>query len=572
RGGETRLTYGAGYLAKLAGATPAVDALSDVRAEVVRQRDLRLRRYTYAKAASGAPAQWETKASDARSETTVYHTDHRGRTLQLTDPRATVSKLRWDGDNNVTQMTEAAATADEAITTMAYNEHGQLRWISDPMENRTELSYMVGEGVHLADVETRGEFVSDLNRIEHPKGVATGAVDDFTELFEVDPRGNVTGRRDQEGNWAHTEFDSFGRVVRETDQMGNVTRYEQYDANGMPRVVLDAKDGRSEYRFDDAGNLLATSDPRAAEYGGLRDAQHRFQARFEYDAHDQMVKEILPKDSRAGEFITRSYDYDVNGNEQRSVDGTGAATTQEFDEMDRPVAVKSPSVAHAGEEQPSQEITRRAYDGEGNVVREQRPRGDEDQSSDQDFSTDYEYDADGNLVVVRRHDVKGEQRTTLVTSMGYDRRGNLTGIADPKKNASTGDTPLQNVADGDVRFRYEYDKANRKVKQIEDPAGLWLSTAYTYDRNDNLVEVRDPRYNTSRREYDQRDLLVAEVDQLYRRTEYERRADGKVDSRLSPRHFDEWSEDDEHREKLIYDGLGNIVERRLPRWRHGVDP
>ncbi|HWT94094.1 MAG TPA: RHS repeat-associated core domain-containing protein [Solirubrobacteraceae bacterium] len=571
RGAETRFTFGSGYLARMAGTVPVADELSDRRVEKVTQRDGRTRAYTYEKATAPSTGLWRTKASNARSAVTQYDTDHRGRTVELTDARGTTTKLRWDGDNNVNQMVEAAGTPDEAETEMGYDENGLLRWIVSPGNDRTNLGYQVGTGVFArTGGEGRVDFVADLNRIESPKGAKTGTPDDFTELYEVDPRGNVTGRRDAEGNWARTQFDSYGQVVKEIDEVGNETRFEQYDPNGMPGVAIDPKGGRSEYQYDAVGNLLATSDPRGARFGGLGDPLKHFQTRFTYDAQDQLIQEVLSKDSTsdtAVASITRSYEYDPNGNALRDVDGTKAAVTRVFDEMDRPTQVTSPPVGHAGEEDAAPEVTRVQYDGEGLVTRQIAPRGEENQASDVDFSTDFEYDANGQLVVERRQQLEGATRTTLITSMAYDRRGNLKGVADAKANATAGVSPLT-AAGSDVyrRWRFDYDRSDRRVRAVEKPNDdNPLYHDWAYDPNDNLVTESDANFSDTVHTYDQRDMLVETRDRQYRRTRYERRADGLVTKIRLPRWFNEGGDDDELTERFVYDRLGDVIEHHLPR-------
>ncbi|HWT94458.1 MAG TPA: RHS repeat-associated core domain-containing protein, partial [Solirubrobacteraceae bacterium] len=581
RGGETSFVYDDGFRTKLAGA-PAPDELSDRRVIRLHQRDDHLRRYAYA-ASTADPIRWVTNVTDARGEVWKYSMDQRGRTEEILNPRQYVSDLTWDADHNVTRIAEAVDTPDAATTLYGYNDNGQLRWIQDGEGNRTELEYLVGQGLHRAEAgESRDDFVSDLNQITTPKGTATGDPDDFQERFQVDDRGNVTARIDAEDETARTEFDQYGQVTAEIDQVGNETRYQQYHPSGQAQVVIDAKEGRSEYKYDRNGNLLATTDARAMPYGGLKDAQHRFQARFEYDALDRLVQETLPKDSRAGEFITRSYDYDPNDNEIRSVDGNGAATTQVFDDMDRATTIRSPAVVHAGETQAAAEVSKRAFDGEGLVTREESARGAENPTSDEDFSTEYEYSRTGQLEVLRRTSLDNGQRKTLVTSMAYDPRDNLRGVVDAKTNERIGGNPEANADEWDNhRWQFWYDDADRRTTVIEDPNGKRLRTEIQYDRNDNVKAVSDPRTGrdgapweerATQYAYDQRDLLVTELKPGNRRTWFTRRADGKIVTVIQPRAFAENAPADTFRTKLEYDELGEIIERALPKTPGGYDP
>ena len=169
----------------------------------------------------------------------------------------------------------------------------------------------------------------------------------------------------------------------------------------------------------------------------------------------------------------------------------------------------------------------------------------------------------------------------MITSISSPRsHTTCSGIASGWPIPTPTATPSNEVARANAadpatqRFKWEYDGADRKRKQIEDPDDLALTTSFDYDEHDNLDEVTSPRGNDSNEtetgdfttsyEYDRRDLMTAKVEPLGRRTEYRRRADGRVSNLTSPRGTASGAEGD-FTTQLEYDAAGDLQKRTQPR-------
>ena len=165
----------------------------------------------------------------------------------------------------------------------------------------------------------------------------------------------------------------------------------------------------------------------------------------------------------------------------------------------------------------------------------------------------------------------------LISSFSYDRRGNVTGIADPKRNA-TGDPAANAAATATRRWAFTYDKTDKRTLATEDPAGKALATRYGYDEDDNLVRVTDARgalssdpavidKYTAEYRFDQRDLLVDAIDAKDRRTHYEIRGDQQLRSETSPRGTAS-ATDGDFTTTYAYDPMGDLTSRSVP-WADG---
>ena len=495
--------------------------------------------YTRGDGALAAPPN-QTRLTDARGFATTFKLDAEARLREQTDARGTRTALEWDADNNVGKLTEAAGAPEQTVTDMAYNANGLLtastKAAGTAGARRTELRYREGPGTLLSELgsDAGKGFVSDLTSMTTPKGTATPAAGDFTTTFEPDAQGNVRAQVEPGGHQAETAFNARGQITSERDQVGAVTTYAEHDPNGMPRTQTDPRGGRWRYRYDAVGNVLERTDPRGSAAGD------KFRTTITYDALDRVTSERKPKDSAAGIFVTTRSEYDANGNKKAQVDATGARGESTYTAMDKPEELRSPAAEHYGEgATKASEVQRLRYDAEDNAVEETRPEGARTAQAD-DHSTMSVYDELGQRVAEIRRSREGGQSEDLATSYAFDRRGNMVGVVDPRRNARFGGPRVPERR----RYTYAYDAVNNRTAQIEDPGDLALRTETRYDLNDNPEGVTDPRgfvagadaaKYTSKTEYDQRDLMTAEVDPTGARTTYVPRADGKLSVQTAPK-------------------------------------
>ena len=480
-----------------------------------------------------------TTVTDPRGYATVHRLDPIGRPVKLTDARATVMDLTWDTDNNPKRIVAAAGSPDQAVTEMTYNANGLLTSNTDGEGHRTELRYRDGAGTLLNGYGTdvSRAFVSDLLSITKPKGTATATAGDFTESYEPDAKGNVLSRTNAEGFKAITTYAARGMVTSERDEVGNLTTYRNFDPNGLPREQVDPRGNLWQYRYDTVANTTAIIDPR--HIGG-----ETFTTTLTYDALDRLVGERVPKDSRNGAFVTKRYEFDRNSNQTLAVDGTGARTEKTFNAMDDVEENRSPSALHFAETTAVPEVTWLRYDEDDNLLRETRPNGTRTEFGG-DFLTAYTYDEVGQRNSETRRSRGDGPDKDLATSYAFDRRANVIGVVDPKRNAQFGGDPVANAKNpARLRLAYRYDRADNRVFAAEDPAGLNLRRELRYDANDNRIAEVGPRgfapgadktKFTETLEYDQRDLLVAKVDAKGRREAYALRGDGKLVRETTPK-------------------------------------
>jgi RHS repeat-associated protein len=530
--------------------------------------------YTYPTATSFKA----TAPGDA--DTTYVTPDATGRTETITNDVGAVTKLSWSADNYLESYERAFGTAQAAKTDIKYHRLGIVEWIRDPLQRVTSFGYEFGTeaGITNAGVDDGKQYVADLKTQRRPRDPAPGAP---TITFGLDSRGNVTSRTYAGKPTAQTAYDNWGQVTWEQDELGNRTNYPDYDANGLPQMVVDprqqagetvtgpnntqvAYDGTWRYRYDEVGNLLAVTDPRG---GTSTAAGQPHTTSFTYDAFDQVLASQTPKctststDPVSGcpspQWIARTSTYDKNGNLASSTDGRGKTTTHWYSAMDQVQWSESPAVAHHGEGAPAREITGYEYDPRENLSKIIAPNGSATGTEIHDYVTIFGYDGANRLTQEIRRS-RGSSTpcslTTpvscdadLVTSYAYDLRDNLVGSADPRTNTAGG-APEANASDpAKQRWSALYDVADNRTDEYVrhkisgvDP----YHSQTTYDVNNNVKEVlsargtqagADPAKFKTVYEYDVRDEVVSVERGGARKMQYVRDAVGDIESVVSPR-------------------------------------
>ena len=326
-------------------------------------------------------------------------------------------------------------------------------------------------------------------------------------LFARDSLGRITTITDPNGNVITYEYDFYGDLVATTDQVGNTSRMtynsnhglvnlydpngdrparNEYDANGRLAAIIDAEGNRMEFTHDIAGRTEIVRDRNGNP------------TVYEYDDRGNIVREINP----GGFEETRTFDAD--GNVLQQTDALGNVTTFTYDALGNPLS-KSDALGNVttttfnARNQPLTEtdangnVTTRVYDARGNETSQTDALGN---------ATANTYDGQGN-------------RLTTTTAAGqslaysYDAAGNATTYVDFAGNTTS----------------YTYDaNGNRLTESMDwtDASGtpVVVTTRYTYDALNRLIEEQDPLGNIQRTEYNAIGEISATVDKNGNRTEH----------------------------------------------------
>lgn len=189
--------------------------------------------------------------------------------------------------------------------------------------------------------------------------------------------------------------------------------------------------------------------------------------------------------------VTRITAFDAGGRPLRAVDANGTVSESTYDSRGRLASV----TVNPG---PSQARTQFAYDAVGQVTRVTAPDG---------SYLDYVWSDARRLVTVTNN--AGES-----ISYDYDLNGDITSR---KVKSASGAIVRQQAA--------VFDALGRQLQKI---GAVGQKTLFTYDRIDNLVQVKDPRGGVFSYAYDGLQQLIATTDQTKSRVELARDGQGQL--------------------------------------------
>ena len=486
-------------------------------------------------------------------------------------------------------------------TRYEWNDHSLLTRIVHPNGNTTEYLY---EGDVAGDSSVLSR--ANLRTIRRGAGSLEPSSDQtvIEEHFEYDPRFGcpncsasfVTRHTDGRGNATLHDYDERGNRIRTRERIATVVDEWEFNAFGQmtAHILPDNGSGhrrRDEYRYYDSGPQRGYRRERSVDAGGLA-----LTTTYEYDAvgnlvrrtdgrgHDttydvnqlNQVVRVTSRQVRDDTSTRYRFDrfYDANDNVVRvdtlnvEADGTTAAnslltTTYEYEILNRLLrktaevdpehsivveyehdANRNLTLVRHGEatngNQP-ENTTRMQYDERDLLLRRTHAPGTLAQSS-----SEYEYDANGNIHTVRKG-LEGVAQVTSgehdgfdrvveitdpmgnVTSRRYDGAGNLisTRIDGELDDAPGGtgnvrlsemsftydamDRPVvqeeaffalgtqESIDDGVVTKRVVFSDTSQVLRVIDDNGNEWRQS---YDTANRLNRSEDPKGNTLFLEYD----------------------------------------------------------------------
>lgn len=285
----------------------------------------------------------------------------------------------------------------------------------------------------------------------------------------------------------------------ETDDFGRTTKEDTVTKNYQDGRWLPAYETQTLSTYDENGNVSQTETKSRKE--GETDWETQT-VNTDYDEQGQVTKEYTPRGTK--EDVATEYTYDILGRMIQS---------------EIPQDKEDGSIRY--------QTTTTEYDNAGNVTKQE-----EQIDSDRTARTEYTYDKQGNLVMVKNcleADKEPDGSSAQYVQYVYDIQGNkvrqFTGMTSPltitvsevtdaDKNADTfsyaGKTYQLEVSgkkktDSIAETKYEYNGKNQLISYT-DPEGR--TESYTYDVNSNLTKTVDKNGNTQKSTYDYQNRLM----------------------------------------------------------------
>ncbi|WP_069462975.1 DNRLRE domain-containing protein [Actinacidiphila rubida] len=461
--------------------------------------------------------------TDPNGGTWIHHTDAAGRLIQEVDPAPTAgghaqtTTLKWDADNNVTDLTEdngahnawtydpntgypltykdalavkngtaastyTYATDDSADSTLS----GHIAFLTDrtsPQGRRTHLTYYPLSPGDPGYVATAG-YAGNLETSQAPGGTAVNAPpNSYLTTYTYDMYGQVASVKDANG---HTSYYTNSHSLP-----GSGTQFPE--PTGQPDSVTDAAGNTTTFVYGPRGELTSTTDPEGHT------------ATANYDVFLRQLDSHIPKDTAAGQTIAYpAPGYDGNNDVTQSTSATGAVTTHVYDPDGRVTSTTLPPDDSASP--PARTITY-GYDKVGNTTSTVSPLGNVPGATAADHATTIGYDAENQETSVT--DALGQK-----TLIGYDTVGDKTSVTDPKNNVTTFGFDLDHRPTGTTDAKkyttsIGYDLDGLKTSTTDQNGS---TDTYTLDPNGQVTQAdvlhasngtTSFAYNTTQYTYDQ---------------------------------------------------------------------
>jgi YD repeat-containing protein len=405
--------------------------------------------------------------------------------IAITDRVGHRIDLDYAGDGTLTEIRHSGGyrigveTADERITALrlrdsdsgtdmllvryGYDGSGRLTEVTN--SSGTPLRFDYDADGRLTGWQDRNDVAYRYTYDEAGRCVRTsGAGGYLNGTFSYDPDNRVTVFTDSLGHPTTLHLNELGQVVREVDPLGQsvVSVWDRYD-----RLLArtDQLWRTTHYRYDGAGNLVATTRPD----GSL--------ALAEYNELQLPVTITSP----AGAVWRRAYD--ERGNLTTVTDPLGATTRYARDGFGRVSAITDPVGG----------MTRLGWTTEGKLAWRTLPDG---------ATEHWSYDGEGNLV--EHVDALGQLTRTEFTHF---------------------DLSAAQIGPDGARLEFAYDTELRLVS-VTNPQGLlWR---YDYDPAGNLVRETDFNHRELRYAHDAAGQLVERTNGAGQTTRFARDPLGNV--------------------------------------------
>jgi RHS repeat-associated protein len=318
--------------------------------------------------------------------------DPAGRLTQMTDPNGLRTNYSYDARGRVRFITQTPPAGSARTTEYRYNAAGDVTFVAFP-DGRT-LTYDYDDARLLRTItDNLGNYVSygydlrgnrNAEHIYDASGVLVRQVDMVHDLRNrlkeisapASPGTSLTQR----------VYDAVGNLSREVDPNNNPPTQHQHDSLNRLFQTVDRLNGVARYGYDVNDRLKQVVAPNNATTA------------YEYDDLGNLRREISPDRG------TTVYDYDPAGNLKTATDARNIVASYTYDALNRVTLIDYPG---------STEDVTYSYDAGANCT---LGIGRLCRVSDESGTTEYGYDAFGNVTLQR----KTELSVTYTLGYSYD--------------------------------------------------------------------------------------------------------------------------------------------------------
>ncbi len=496
------------------------------------------------------------ESRDPLGSTWYYSYNQEGDLSKITNPLGFSVVATWDGWGNLVKVTDCLGNP----TLYEHDENGHVTAMIDPLGHRTEVAVdVLGRIVRIKHPDGRSckygwnvfdqitSYEDELGALTRSDYTGSGLVFRIIRAHGGQVRfqyksvpGQLSSVINENGERHLYEYDADGRMIKETDIAGRVTRYE-YDPNGRVIALVNAKGNRTELQrdangallkagFDDSSAITYDYDPRGyltKADNGVCPVMREFDAAgrlimetqgdqtvfSEFDAAGNRIRRwsfsdretafsydgnSLVTDLQTDNFDPIHFEYDARQNEVSRYISEGARINQAFDNRGRIVerwtgSARRPDTVGVGLNSSRRIHRQYTYDSVSNLT---------DTVDARWGATGYAYDLAGR-VVLAEHQNSFTERFAYDAADNFTRVERLTSAADRSDSYSDDSRSSWLYAKGHSLAErngttYEHDALGQLVRK-RDSQG---ETVYEWNRSGQLIQVTLPGARQWRYQYD----------------------------------------------------------------------
>ncbi len=362
------------------------------------------------------------------------------------------------------------------------------RFYLDTKGNIIKIQYGNGSSTVL-------NIVSQGGRVRYPLDTEFRTEQSLFETFDYDKNDNIISYTNPNGKITKYEYDELNRVTRQINPDGSF-KVNKYDYNS--NYITD-ETGKSYYEDYDVGGQIIQKRRYYGDQGKYEESRDV----FEYDVSGKCISKKTP----VGMNIEYSYslfglrlaNYDAILGYMEEIEGEKSIRKTESVRYNDEGLVEESSEGFAcdSERIGGSRFTKNIYNGRGYLLSAEKGYafnypGGQRTSKDEYRKTQYQYDANGN--VIKEINADGTYKTYT-----YDCMNRIISESDEKQQI----TKYEYNHDGKVTkitdtlgyvYQYEYDDMNRLIKAIlpaVTDGGEKNIISFTYDKCGNLIKKID---------------------------------------------------------------------------------
>ncbi len=436
--------------------------------------------------------------------------------ISMTDARGFSTTYEYSFSNSVSNLTKTKKTVSsdplvEQETQYTYNAQGHLETVTSPGQSVTTYDYDAYGQIATITVQPTSLYADTISTYFT-----------YDSAGRVKTQTDAWGRTD----WTcYDAVGRVTRLVNNASGEGNSPQTDPCDvANYQPSTDI-SYDRINSNVYDDANRLIATIDEAQVITRYYYDAAGR-QTTVVQNLYNQSIETSQPP-LRSSNYPDRNirtdYEYDDAGNLVATTDPLGRVTRTYYDALNRPVKVVQNFVGEISAQNPPSFdplypdrnlLTETVYDEVGNVIATINPGGRIDR-------TYYFSNQIGQPVVqIQNLTEWGIENSEPPSRTSQTASENLrTDIL----HDGNGNTIASQAPDGSITRNY-YDGLNRQIAVVENWVGtdIWDDTPPAYDPNNPTQNL----LNETRYDLEGRVIATIKPDGKITRTYYDRRYSG----------------------------------------------